>query len=295
MNGSSSTRPSSAAGLAKCPHIQSRGLLQAAMQRLQSVCASDGDVGSCAGFHLKDAPSSSSSSTKGSSDGERSESNGHWVGELDSIDEGGGVWDKNLLCSHCGFLGSLGSVEFHDHLIENNHFLCIRIEEPIELYCSHCGDFQYSDYFDSLLARKRKFVSEEGSDDMAASSGVSKRGLCNMGSTCFMNSVLQVLLNNETVKQVCNTLPAMCGQAGLSAANSSSSISGCIACAILNILTEFSEIEKFTSPIVPSRLLYSLWCHADYLAGKFSSYLSTCIVNWVVFAQVTINKMLMNF
>jgi hypothetical protein len=217
----------------------------------------------------------------------------------------GSVWHQSLLCVRCGMLGTLGNVDFHNHLIQESHHLCVHVEEPFELYCGHCGDFQYSDYFDDLMHRKRRFsISVSSVPDVtqlissaALQAPTNIRGICNMGSTCFMSSVIQVLLNNETVKKVCSRLSEWCllsggnfgtvpdfspnqnkegsrqpdtnimnGGCGHNAPRSVSY--GCIACELLHLLKQFRSKDNPGQPIVPSNLLYSLWCHADYLAGS---------------------------
>ena len=265
---------------------------------------------------------------------------------------------NNLICSSCGYTGSLSDLALHQHLLNENHFLCVQTAGPTELWCGHCGDYQYSDMFDTIMSKKRKY-----SRSYQPSRAPVLRGICNMGATCFMNSVLQVLLNNFYVRKAFMYIAEECtygqipkpdatevgslpnlqdphtdssivsgvdaqvghglhhtndhAQANISNVDSPSI--GCVCCELLRLIKEASgpvaattvesihtarsntinnsnsngnygdnrniaekrpRRDSFDSesrsvapqsqsqPLAPSNLLYSLWCHADYLAGK---------------------------
>jgi hypothetical protein len=102
------------------------------------------------------------------------------------------------LCSACKFHApSIHDARLRDHANQYKHFVYIRNSLPSELYCFECRDFQFSSVFDRYQNRKRPKKHVE--DDHQGGSVVHKRqikGLCNMGATCYMSSVLQVLMNN---------------------------------------------------------------------------------------------------
>lgn len=204
------------------------------------------------------------------------------------------------VCVKCDFVGELRSYEFQKHLLDYQHHLCVRIKQPIELYCSDCGDYQYNENFDIFIGKKR-LISNQLNDNPTMKSPAKKIcqsvGICNMGSTCFMGSVLQLIKHNVLIKRYfrdtfdikCNKITDDKTKSSITLSENSISKSntktyqttGCIACE-LRILFACSHLEDFTkseatSPqksaysnpgiIIPSNLLYSVWSFADYLAG----------------------------
>lgn len=172
----------------------------------------------------------------------------------------GKLYGDIMQCAHCDLLGTLCDFRFAEHFLNQRHYICVRLGPPFELYCSHCGDFEYSNVFDRRVNRKRRrtassfptmppprlpttsssasssaqhmsngnssnyvtsFAGEDVDENCSSSAahGVSRvvmrhgystssspyvsyssRGICNMGATCFMNSVLQVILHNPFLK-----------------------------------------------------------------------------------------------
>lgn len=88
------------------------------------------------------------------------------------------------LCCHCyqNFYSIQNRIE---HFNETKHYLYLfKRDLRDELYCNICNDFQYSNLYDSLtIVKKNKVINRV-------------IGFINMGSTCFLSSVLQVLLFN---------------------------------------------------------------------------------------------------
>lgn len=224
----------------------------------------------------------------------------------------------DTICIDCGLSGSFSDAKFRKHFLMEQHYVYVRIIEPVELYCCHCGDFQYSDYFDQLISRKRARSTVTAESQKLKKILIDRpqpRAIVNMGATCFMSSVLQALINNSVVlfsrqmQQSKNGLePCSKGKldahkarssssssmegagvalvpkdgAATAAVNGSSSASkpcitdGCIACEFRKLFWDSVDPANCTdtkskgsglSSIIPSNLLYSVWSHADYMAG----------------------------
>lgn len=105
-------------------------------------------------------------------------------------------------CVQCNLEGKLSNPSFRKHFDLTNHKFGIRIGACAEIFCSFCNDYQFCSLFDKKINRKRQLHSS-GSYDFNTgeyetnSSHSNKKGLINMGATCFMNSVLQVLSRNQ--------------------------------------------------------------------------------------------------
>jgi hypothetical protein len=112
-------------------------------------------------------------------------------------------------CISCEFACAFDRNSFRKHATESQHVVFVRNKEPLELYCIACQDFQFSSVFDKMTKRKRSrtglTLSSTGKVSPAGAVYGQTKGLCNMGATCFMSSVLQVLMKN-TVLMNCDQL-----------------------------------------------------------------------------------------
>jgi Ubiquitin carboxyl-terminal hydrolase len=234
------------------------------------------------------------------------------------------VFSHDTVCVECKLTGSWRDVEFREHFLREQHYIYVRYQNPVELYCSYCGDFRYSDHFDNIIGRKRgrksdppRIALRQNWLRQLLSKYRQPRAIVNMGSTCFMGSVLQVLLNNPAVilskqmqlqPQQSNLQPCakqssdsssadtpVVGQLSLNddaeggqgrGLTTQQLTTGCIACEFKTLLWESIDLdnddevlnkesggerESQKAPckpcLVPSNLLYSVWSHAEYVAG----------------------------
>lgn len=116
-------------------------------------------------------------------------------------------------CLDCDCRGKLSDKAFKAHARDNGHTVGVRMKDPAELYCFSCQDFQFSSHFDRFTKRKRartglyysRFGTKPSKASTAHGSCGQVKGLCNMGATCFMSAVLQVLMKN-TILMNCDQM-----------------------------------------------------------------------------------------
>ncbi|GCE98120.1 ubiquitin carboxyl-terminal hydrolase 8 [Zygosaccharomyces mellis] len=103
---------------------------------------------------------------------------------------------SNFMCLQCGFCGCWNSNHFGQHSKKVGHVFGINSSNGL-LFCFKCGDYIGSN---ELIAAS---MLNKYWDDVATKTQIPKlerrdglQGLLNMGSTCFMSSIVQCLIHN---------------------------------------------------------------------------------------------------
>jgi len=107
-------------------------------------------------------------------------------------------------CLECELIFDFKGSRLKEHLSSSNHNFALRVNSPHELYCFTCRDFQFSSLFDRFCKRKRSrssMLQVKSNKRVGNGRGMSgqMKGLCNMGATCFMSAVLQILMKNSVL------------------------------------------------------------------------------------------------
>ncbi|KAJ3118549.1 hypothetical protein HK098_005905 [Nowakowskiella sp. JEL0407] len=184
-------------------------------------------------------------------------------------------------CLQCVFVGCW-NIHMKQHPIQTNHVIAVDLSHG-NLYCSKCADHIYDFEFEQILQSEKSRIDylisrvkepdikrvryndwnptqeeltaiKEGSD-LQPCSGL--RGLRNMGSTCFMNVILQTFVHNPLLKAHF-----------LSDKHNSALCSTrmCMACEMDKLFSNFFCGDN--SPFGPASFLHSMWISHKDLASN---------------------------
>ncbi|KAK8808471.1 hypothetical protein WA158_008372 [Blastocystis sp. Blastoise] len=197
----------------------------------------------------------------------------------------------NCCTSHCLY-------HMREHMLETNHHFCVS-SITFDIFCIWCGDVVYHKecslykqfalkcydnegiqclkYFlshslpvFSISTDKYSYICSTTNYDSAEDLkkyNCSIRGICDMGNTCYMNSVLQVLLHITPLKNFFLSDKHSYLDCFINNVIVPDEKHKCAAC-VLRDLFFYVNSDKSTTPLIPYSLLYTVF--------KSSSSLSTC-------------------
>lgn len=187
----------------------------------------------------------------------------------------------NYLCVQCSAPGSL--ITLDKHLSKSKHGFAVSLRST---YCGHCKDLVYE-----ADAKKRKLLQMEEDDDSYMTSNASQkacgregvRGLFNLGETCYMNAVLQMMIHNQLLSSYflgsghpVHTCPI--SKIPDKKADSDSDEDDeddeprrehkvCVACAMTEVFSD-AKMADVSVPAWAVNLLYASWKAIPHMAGK---------------------------
>ncbi|GJQ81712.1 hypothetical protein Trydic_g9153 [Trypoxylus dichotomus] len=179
-------------------------------------------------------------------------------------------------CMQCVFFGCHKHIREHTRNLKHNFAIDLGYGQ---IHCTPCDDYIYDMEVDRVAmnnklgagrCRKRLFnwtfweVTSEDKDILkynpkriciTPESTIGLRGLLNLGSTCFMNCIVQALMHTPLLRDYFLSERHRCkGNAGT-----------CLVCEVSKLFQEFYKGARV--PLALHELLHLIWTHAKYLAG----------------------------
>ncbi|CAD5215041.1 unnamed protein product [Bursaphelenchus xylophilus] len=176
---------------------------------------------------------------------------------------------------------------FKPHLFESKHNLVVSTTFG-QVYCLECEDFIYDRKIERIRLKaendhRRRLglgLRNEWNPSSADAKLLRKapkayhmskgtmrglRGLVNLGNTCFMNCIIQSLVQIPHLRDYFLTDQHTCKFQLNDISEEIDEENLCLMCELSNIFQEFYNGP--TEPFIPRRMLHLVWKHAEHLAG----------------------------
>jgi len=181
-------------------------------------------------------------------------------------------------CLQCIYFACWGA-HMREHVKSAGHRLWVELDQG-NVYCASCQDYVHDSELHAISVQHQsqahkelglgtKFVPWTPSDKevsllrahprrlgFAKNSTIGLRGLINLGNTCFMSCIVQVLTHTPLLRDYFLSDRHLC---------LATQENQCIVCEIAKLFQEFYSGHK--TPFSPHKLLYMIWTHAHHLAG----------------------------
>lgn len=179
-------------------------------------------------------------------------------------------------CIDCVFFGCLPHIR--EHTKEEHHDFSLELTYG-QVHCTKCGDYIYDSELDEINKTNRKRSdtfhrrlfecstwnpTEEEKDLLTLytqrvcitdKSQIGLRGLVNFRITCYMNSVVQVLMHTPLLRDYFLSERHFC----------KTDSESCLMCILSNVFQEFYNGDKV--PLLLHKLLHFIWTHAPHVGG----------------------------
>lgn len=190
----------------------------------------------------------------------------------------GGSGPQLYSCLHCIYFGCKGQ-HILDHLKTSKHVIALELCYGM-IYCNSCKDFIYDQQCQAIaekhLRKEARHLNKSVSwrpwipsqvemnllrqhpkrRHVTPCSSIGLRGLLNLGSTCFMNCIVQALIHTPLLRDYFLSERHEC---------SIKSSINCLVCEVSRLFQEFYSGAR--GPLSLHRLLHLIWNHARHLAG----------------------------
>lgn len=179
-------------------------------------------------------------------------------------------------CLHCVFFGCLDHIE--EHASTENHCLAVDLKAG-NILCADCGDYVYDSELEEVAKANELEASQTKNRNLnwtpwdpsalerellkyhwkrvciTPESSIGLRGLLNLGSTCFMNCIVQALMHTPLLRDYFLAERHQCkGTTG-----------SCLVCELSRLFQEFYKGAR--GPLALHHLLHLIWTNAKSLAG----------------------------
>ncbi|XP_050095465.1 ubiquitin carboxyl-terminal hydrolase nonstop isoform X2 [Anopheles aquasalis] len=181
-------------------------------------------------------------------------------------------------CLHCIYFGCKGA-HIDEHYKQTKHYIALELCYGM-LYCYQCKDLIYHRECQTIAERHLRREAHSLNKSLSwrpwspsqleielllknpkrrhvtACTSIGLRGLLNLGSTCFMNCIVQALIHTPLLRDYFLSELHEC---------TTTNAAKCLVCEVSRLFQEFYSGER--GPLSLHRLLHLIWNHARHLAG----------------------------